>query len=77
MSVSTEEEEPTPDDARKVVYHQKNSAVNPVVTTREVAEELGVSVDEAFHLLEDPRDNVGHIKNKVVAGDDPENHVWW
>ena len=76
MSVSTEPE-PTSKDARKSVWRQKNSHVNPAVSTGEVASELGVSVEEAFELLQEDMANIGHLSNKTVAGSDPENHIWW
>ncbi|MFU1780087.1 hypothetical protein ACM16X_01770 [Haloarcula japonica] len=51
----SEAQEVTPEDADTVVKMEK-SVTNPAISTEEVAEELGVSTEEAFELLdESPR----------------------
>lgn len=61
--------EATTERADLVVKREKNAAYNPVVTTAEVAEELGVTEEEAFDLLEAaPRPS-----GKPVG----DTHVWW
>ena len=61
--------EVTPEDADKVVKFETNKVYNPVVSTEEVAEELGVSTEEAFELL----DEAPRPSGKPVG----ESHVWW
>ena len=62
-------EELTPEDADIVVRQKKNKVYNPAVSTEEVAEELGVSPEEAFELLEEaPRP-----ESKPVG----DSHIWW
>lgn len=61
--------EVTPEDADIVVRHETNQAYNPAVSTEEVAEELGVSTEEAFELLEEaPRPDGKPVGN---------SHIWW
>lgn len=61
--------EVTPEDADSVVKREKNQAYNPAVSTEEVAQELGISTEEAFELLEAaPRPS-----GKPVG----DTHIWW
>ncbi|WP_158055322.1 hypothetical protein [Halorussus halophilus] len=58
-----------PKDAGWVVKSERNKVYNPVVSTEEVAEELGISTEEAFELLEEaPRPS-----GKPIG----DTHVWW
>lgn len=70
--VSVEESEKndiSPQDADNVVKQQKNRVYNPAVSTEEVAEELGISVERAFELLnEAPRP-----RGKPVG----DSEIWW
>ena len=59
----------TPDDAATIVNRETNMRYNPVVSTEEVAEELGLSPETAFDLL----DNAPGPSSKPVG----ETHVWW
>lgn len=69
MSDSVEPAASTPEDATRVVLQETNTAYNPVVSTEEVAEQLKISTEDAFELLEEaPRPN-----GKPVG----ETHVWW
>ncbi|USZ69409.1 hypothetical protein NGM10_06650 [Halorussus salilacus] len=59
----------TPKDADRVVKMETNRVYNPVVSTEEVAEELGIGTEETFELLEEaPRPS-----GKQVG----DTHVWW
>lgn len=59
----------TPEDADRVVKVETNRVYNPVVSTEEVAEELEISTEEAFELLEEaPRPS-----GKPVG----DTHIWW
>ena len=61
--------EMTPKDADRVVRHETNNVYNPAVSTEEVAEELGISTEEAFELLEAaPRPDGKPVGN---------SHIWW
>lgn len=65
----SESEEVTPEDADRVVKCETNRVYNPVVSTEEVAQELDISSEKAFELLEEaPRPD-----GKPVG----ESHVWW
>ena len=69
MSESDEVREATPRRADQVVKREKNSVFNPAVSTEEVADALGISVDDAYELLEEaPR------PTKKPVG---ESHIWW
>ncbi len=64
----SESQEVTPEDADTIVKMEK-SVTNPAVSTEEVAEELGVSTEEAFKLLdESPRPSGKPVGN---------THIWW
>jgi DNA-directed RNA polymerase specialized sigma subunit len=65
----SESREVTPRDADQVVRMEKNSAYNPAVSTEEVAEELEISTEEAFDLLEE----ASRPSGKPVG----DSHVWW
>lgn len=59
----------TPEDADRVVKTEKNKVYNPALSTEEVAEELGISTEEAFDLLEEaPRPSGKPVGN---------THIWW
>lgn len=61
--------EVTPKDADIVVKQQRNKVYNPAVSTEEVAEELGISTERAFELLEEaPRPDGKPVGN---------THIWW
>lgn len=65
----SESEEVTPKEAGRVVRMETNTVYNPAISTEEVAEELGISTEEAFELLEEaPRPD-----GKPVG----ETHIWW
>lgn len=69
MSDSVEPAAATPEDADRVVRFETNSVYEPILTTEEVAEALGISTEDTFQLLEDaPRP-----RGKPVG----ESHVWW
>jgi hypothetical protein len=69
MSQSAEQEEVNRQDARRIVHLQTNQVYNPVLSTAEVAEELGVSEVKAYELLsEDSR-----VNEKDVGA----LSVWW
>lgn len=59
----------TSKDARKVVAFETNQAYNPVVSTEEVAYELGCHVDRAEALLEE----IPSVRKKAVS----DTYVWW
>lgn len=59
----------TPKDADIVVKQNRNKVYNPAISTEEVAEELGVSTEEAFELLQEaPRPSEKSVGN---------THIWW
>lgn len=65
----SEAQEVTPQDADRVVKHERNKVYNPAISTEEVAEELGVSPDKAYELLnEAPRPESKEVGN---------THIWW
>jgi len=59
----------TPEDADRVIRREKNTVYNPAISTEEVAEELEISTEEAFELLEEaPRPSGKPVGN---------THIWW
>jgi hypothetical protein len=61
--------EVTPTAAIRVVKREQNRVYNPVVSTAEVAEDLGTDEEEAYDLLsESPRAN-----EKTIGS----TSVWW
>lgn len=59
----------TPEDAAALVNRETNMRYNPVISTEEVAEELGVSPETAFDLL----DEAPGPESKPIA----DTRVWW
>jgi len=57
------------DEAKKFVKMERNKVYNPVVSTGEVAEEFGVSKEEARDALEESP----YMDSKEVG----DTHVWW
>ena len=57
------------EEARKFVKQSKNSVYNPVLFTSEVAEELGVSEEEAYEVL----DTSTYVEKMEID----ECAVWW
>jgi len=72
VSVTMSDSDPqqvTPTDADRVVKQEKNQVYNPAIATEEVAEELGVSTEKAFELLEKaPRPDGKPVGNTTI---------WW
>jgi len=65
----SDSESVTPADADRVVKQERNRVYNPAVSTEEVAEELGISTEEAFDLLEEaPRPDGKPVGNTTI---------WW
>lgn len=59
----------TPSDADIVVKQERNKVYNPAISTEEVAEELDISPEEAFELLEAaPRPDSKSVGNTTI---------WW
>ena len=71
--VATNEELPEDVDlskeVRKFVKMEWNQVYNPAISTEEVAEEFGISEEEAHDAL----DESPHLAKKAVG----ESHVWW
>lgn len=65
----SEQREVTPKDADIVVKREKNRVYNPAVSTEEVAQELGISTEKAFELL----DEATRPDRKEVG----DTHIWW
>ena len=57
------------EEARKFVKMEWNQVYNPAIATAEVAEELGVSEEEAHNALEESP----HVQKKAVGN----THIWW
>lgn len=57
------------EEAKKFVMMERNKVYNPVISTREVAEEFDVSEEEAHNALEESP----YMDSKEVG----DTHVWW
>ncbi|THE64097.1 hypothetical protein D8Y22_14370 [Salinadaptatus halalkaliphilus] len=57
------------EEAKKFVKMEWNKVYNPAISTEEVAEEFGVSMEEAHDAL----DQSPYLEKKSVG----DQHIWW
>jgi len=58
-----------PKKAKQFVRMERNRAYNPAISTEEVAEEFGISMEAAHDALEESP----HLDSKKVG----DQHIWW
>lgn len=57
------------EEVRRFVTLEKNSVYDPAISTEEVAEEFGISEEEAYEAL----DESPYLDKKMVGN----SHLWW